>query len=150
MKINSDFRDLLRSLNAAGVKYLVVGGYAVMVHTEPRYTKDLDLWIEPEIGNARALLLALSAFGAPIAEVTAEDFTESEIFYQIGVDPVRIDIMTSVTGLEFAAAWGRKITVDFSGVEAPVLSRADMAAKIASGRARDRRDVRQLRGEKEG
>jgi hypothetical protein len=148
VKINSDFKDLLRSLNAAGVRYLVVGGYAVMAHTEPRYTKDLDLWIKPDLDNARALLAALSEFGAPIADVKPEDFTEPEIFFQIGVDPVRVDIMTSVTGLDFEAAWDRKIAVDFSGVMATVLCRADiLAAKVASGRARDRRDARHLRGD---
>lgn len=146
MKINSDFRDLLRSLNAAGVKYLVVGGYAVMVHTEPRYTKDLDLWIKPDLDNAQVLLAALSEFGAPIAGVKPEDFTEPEIFFQIGVDPVRVDILTSVLGLEFETAWSRKIEVDFGGAQAPVLCREDiLTAKIASGRARDRRDARQLR-----
>ena len=65
MKINSGFRDLLQSFNAAGVRYLIVGGYAVMVHTEPRYTKDLDIWIEPEEANARIVLAALASFGAP-------------------------------------------------------------------------------------
>jgi hypothetical protein len=146
MEINSDFRDLLRNLNAAGVRYLIVGGYAVMVHTEPRYTKDLDVWIESERDNARRLLEALSAFGAPIAGVTADDFTEPEVFFQIGVDPVRVDIMTSITGLDFETAWGRRIEVDFGGVPAPVLCRADiLAAKIASGRVRDRRDARHLR-----
>jgi hypothetical protein len=146
VKINSDFRDLLRSLNAAGVKYLVVGGYAVMAHTEPRYTKDLDLWIRADLDNAQVLLAALSEFGAPIADVKPQDFTEPEIFFQIGVDPVRVDIMTSVLGLEFETAWSRKIGVDFGGVQAPVLCREDiLTAKIASGRERDRRDARQLR-----
>ena len=146
MEINSDFRDLLRSLNAAGVRYLIVGGYAVMVHTEPRYTKDLDVWIHPERNNALLLLNALSAFGAPTADVTPDDFTEPEVFFQIGVDPVRVDVMTSVTGLEFESAWSRRIEVDFGGVEAPVLCRGDiLAAKVASGHASDRRDARHLR-----
>ena len=91
MKINSDFRDLLRSLNAAGVRYLIVGGYAVMVHTEPRYTKDLDIWIEPVLDNARFLMAALAAFGAPVGAVAESDFTEPEVFFQIGIDPVRIN-----------------------------------------------------------
>lgn len=69
MKINSDFKDLLRSLNAAGVRYLIVGGYAVMVHTEPRYTKDLYIWIDPELENARAMLEAIANFGAPTSDV---------------------------------------------------------------------------------
>lgn len=78
MKVNSDVRDLLRSLNAAGVEYLVVGGYAV-------YTK--YLWIRPEVENARSLRAALSKFGAPVGEVTPEDFTQPETFFEIGVDP---------------------------------------------------------------
>src|SRR4051794_1047335 len=73
MKINSDFKDLLRSVNAAGIRYLIVGGYAVMVHTEPRYTNDLDIWIDRDEQNARALLRALAEFGAPIGEVKPAD-----------------------------------------------------------------------------
>jgi len=146
MKTNSDFKDLLRVLNAAGVRYLVVGGYAVMVHTEPRYTKDLDLWIEPIEANAQGLLAALSRFGAPTKDVRAEDFTEPEVFFQIGVEPVRVDIMTSVPGLDFGPAWNRKILVDFGGVSAPVLCRADvLRAKVAAGRLRDQKDVKRLR-----
>ena len=74
MKINSDFRDLLRDLNAAGVRYLIVGGYAAMVHTEPRYTKDLDLWIDPVESNAQKLFVALAEFGAPTKEYPSERF----------------------------------------------------------------------------
>ena len=126
MKINSDFGDLLRHLNAAGVRYLVVGGYAVMVHTEPRYTKDPDLWIEPVESNARKLLVALAEFGAPTKDVHPSDFIEPEVFFQIGMEPVRIDIMTSVTGLDFVPAWERKVVVDFGGESAPVLCREDL------------------------
>src|SRR4051795_10713762 len=103
MKINSDFKDLLRSLNAAGIRYLIVGGYAVMIHTEPRYTKDLDIWIDRDERNARAVLAALAEFGAPTADVSAEDLTEPDVFFQIGIEPVRVDIMTSVSGLVFEA-----------------------------------------------
>lgn len=145
MKINSDFRDLLRAFNAAGVRYLVVGGYAVMVYSEPRYTKDLDLWIEATEPNADRLFVALSEFGAPTADVCPADFTTPEVFFQIGVEPVRIDIMTSVPGLEFSNAWERKVTVDFGGEPATVLCRGDViAAKKATGRSRDRRDVKRL------
>jgi len=100
MKINYDFRDMLRDLNAAGVRYLIVGGYAVMVHTEPRYTKDLDLWIEPVESNAQKLFLALAEFGAPTEDVQPSDFTEPDVFFQIGVEPVRIPIMRSISGLD--------------------------------------------------
>jgi len=145
VKINSDFKDLLQSLNAAGARYLIVGGYAVMVHTEPKYTKDLDIWIEPEPENARLVLSALRVFGAPTEDVRESDFTEPDVFFQIGIDPVRIDIMTTVNGVEFGAAWERRLTVDFGGVSAPVLSRPDLiAAKVASGRPQDRRDAKRL------
>jgi len=145
MKINSDFRDLLRDLNAAGVRYLIVGGYAVMVHTEPRYTKDLDLWIEPLEANAQKLLVALAKFGAPTRDVHPSDFTEPDVFFQIGIDPVRIDIMTSVSGLDFVPAWERRVMVDFGGESAPVLCREDvLKSKIAAGRIRDRRDMKKL------
>jgi predicted nucleotidyltransferase len=149
MKINSDFKDLLRDLNAAGVRYLIVGGYAVMIYTEPRYTKDLDLWIEPIESNARGLLAALARFGAPTKDVSAADFTEPEVFFQIGVEPVRIDIMTSVPGLDFRSAWSRKILVDFGGESAPVLCRHDvLLSKLAAGRVRDQKDVKSLRRKK--
>ncbi|MEK7408955.1 MAG: hypothetical protein AAB225_28160 [Acidobacteriota bacterium] len=145
MKVNSDFRDLFHELNAAGVRYLIVGGYAVMVYTEPRYTKGLDLWLEPTEPNARKLLAALERFGAPTANLSPTDFTTPEFFFQIGVEPVRADIMTSVPGLEFLPAWERKVVVDFGGESAPVLCRADvLASKIAAGRIRDRRDIKKL------
>jgi hypothetical protein len=147
MKINSDFKDLLRSFNAAGVRYLIVGGYAVMVHAEPRYTKDLDLWIEPTESNARLMIAALGDFGAPTADVQPGDFAEPDTFFQIGVEPVRVDIMTSVPGLDFQTAWTRKLMVDFGGEPAPVLCREDaLNSKIAAGRPGDLRDAKKLSG----
>ncbi len=145
MKINSDYKDLLKSLNAAGVRYLVVGGYAVMIHTEPRYTKDLDLWIEPTATNAQAVIRALAGFGAPLEGITPEDFIQPDTFYQLGVAPVRIDILTSVGGIEFAPAWARRVNIDFDGEQGSVLSREDLiAAKRAAGRTQDKLDVQNL------
>ncbi len=145
MKINSDFKDLLRDLNGAGVRYLIVGGYAVMVYTEPRYTKDLDLWIEPTEPNAQKLFVALAQFGAPTKNIRPGDFTEPDVFFQIGIEPVRIDIMTSVPGLDFVPAWERKVIVDFGRESAPVLSREDvLKSKVTAGRIRDRQDVKRL------
>src|ERR1035437_7245474 len=100
MKINSDFKDLLRDLNAAGVRDMIVGGYAVMASTEPRYTKELDVWIEPVDPNAQRLFVALAQFGAPTKDIRPSDFIEPDTFFQIGIEPVRIDIMTSVPGLD--------------------------------------------------
>jgi predicted nucleotidyltransferase len=147
MKISSDYRDLLRGLNAAGVRYLVVGGYAVMIYTEPRrWTKDLGLWVEPAEANARRLVTALAEFGTPLRDIGWADFTAPEVFYQIGIEPVRVDILTSVTGLEFGSAWRRRKVVDFDGEPVPVVSREDLlASKEAAGRRRDRGHARGLR-----
>jgi len=145
MKINSDFKDLLRDLSEAGVRYLIVGGYAVMVYTEPRYTKDLDLWIEPTEPNAQKLFIALAQFGAPTKDIRPRDFTEPDVFFQIGIEPVRVDIMTSIPGLDFALAWEHKVIVDFGGESAPVLCLEDvLKSKVAAGRTRDRLDVKKL------
>lgn len=146
MKVNSDFRDLLHALNAANVRYLVVGGYALMVHTEPRFTKDLDVWIDPEPSNAVSLLNGLAAFGAPLQGISADDFTHPDVYFQIGIDPVRIDIMTSIDGVAFTGAWERRVSVDFGGVTAPVLGRHDLVMnKTASGRRVDKADLKRLK-----
>lgn len=145
MKISSDYRDLLSALNEGGVRFLIVGGYAVMIHTEPHYTKDLDIWVESSAANAEALFGALVRFGAPLKGVRPADFTEPEVFYQIGMEPVRIDVMTSVPGLSFGAAWERRLIVDFDGETAGVLSREDLVlSKKAAGRSRDRRHIKNL------
>jgi uncharacterized nucleotidyltransferase DUF6036 len=145
MKISSDYKDLLSIFNAAGVRYLIVGGYAVMIHTEPRYTKDLDIWIDRAATNAEALFQALVRFGAPLKDLRPADFTEPEVFYQIGMEPVRIDIMTSVSGLEFGSAWERRLIVDFDGESAGVLSREDLLlSKKTADRLHDRKHIRKL------
>ena len=145
MKISSDYRDLLSIFNAEGVRYLIVGGYAVMIHTEPRYARDLDLWVDQSGANAQTLFKALAQFGAPLKGLQPADFTEPDVFYQIGMEPVRIDVMTSVAGLEFEPAWERRVVVDFDGEPAGVLSRDDsLLSKKAAGRPRDRQHIRRL------
>jgi predicted nucleotidyltransferase len=146
VKISSDYRELLRGLNAAGVRYLIVGGYAVMIHTEPSYTKDLDIWIDPTPSNAEALFRALAEFGAPLKGITARDFTEPEVFYQMGVEPVRVDVLTSIPAIEFAEAWKNKVAVDFDGETAFVIGREDLLrSKELTGRKRDRKHSERLR-----
>jgi len=144
MRVNSDYRDLLKGFNEAGVRYLVVGGYAVMAYTEPRYTKDLDIWIDTSDENARAVFSVLAAFGAPLKNVRWNDFTQPDIFYQLGVEPVRIDIMTSVSGLNFAEAWNRKAVFDFQGEPAHLISLADLQTSMAASRLRDSKDLKRL------
>jgi predicted nucleotidyltransferase len=145
VEINSNFKDLLRLLNDAGVRYLVVGGYAVMKYTEPYNTKDLDIWIEATPENATRALEALRRFGAPAKGVTEEDFLNPDLVYQVGVEPVRVDVMSRVSGLDFPSAWDHRSEARFDEVIAPVLSIDDLIrAKRAAGRAKDRLQARQL------
>lgn len=95
---NQDFKDLFAEFNARGVEFLVVGAHALAAHGHVRATKDLDVWIRPERSNARRVVRALEAFGAPLQSVTESDFAEPGITFQIGVDPVRIDLLTAVDG----------------------------------------------------
>ncbi len=142
MFVNSDFSDLLKIFNANGVEYLVIGGYALIQYAEPRYTKDLDLWISTDTENAGAVYQSLQSFGAPLEGLTQKDFSEDGFFYQMGRPPVRIDILMGIPGLNFQEAWERRETVWFDDLPVLFISRQDLiAAKRASGRPQDLIDV---------
>jgi hypothetical protein len=124
----------------------VVGGYAVMRYTEPRFTKDLDLWISTDKGNAAAVFAALKEFGAPLQDLTPDDFTEKDYFYQMGKPPFRLDIMMSIPGLEFETAWKHREEVMIEELAIPFISKADLIkTKEASGRAQDLMDAENLK-----
>ena len=143
--MNSDFRDLLRILNEEKVKYLVAGGYAVIHHSQPRYTKDLDLWVEPSEENAHRLMKAFASFGLPLVGLTEEDFSKPQTQFSIGVAPCEIDFLTTIPGLEFAPAWERRVTSDEQGLSILYLSKADLiAAKKTAGRIQDLADIEEL------
>jgi len=143
--MNSDFKDLLSILNANKVKYLVVGAYAFMKHAEPRYTKDLDIWVKADKKNAARVFKALGDFGAPLAELTDDDFAHEGFYYQVGIEPARIDVLMSIPGLRFDEAWKKRVKSDLGGVEAWILSKKDLiAAKKASGRPQDLVDIQTL------
>jgi predicted nucleotidyltransferase len=143
--MNPDFNDLLRCFNDSGVEYLVVGGYAVIEYTEPRYTKDLDVWVRADKSNAAVVFAALRQFGAPLDEVTPEDFAQEGYVYQIGVSPVRIDILMSIEGVTFDEAWPNRRTVDFGGLTGWLISLDDLIrAKRAAGRPQDLVDAENL------
>jgi predicted nucleotidyltransferase len=145
MSVSSDFKDLLKHFNDNHVKYLVVGGYAVIKYTEPRYTKDLDLWIRVDPENAAAVFQSLREFGAPLVDMTAEDFAQEGYFYQMGVPPVRVDILMSITGLTFDQAWKNRVEADFDGIPVSFISREDLiTSKSALGRPQDLIDVELL------
>ena len=140
-----DFKELLSALNAHGVKYLVVGAYAVSIHAQPRATKDIDLLVKPDAENARAAYAALAQFGAPLEGLTAADFAAPGSFFRMGREPVAVDILSEIPGVDFDAAWERRVedVIDHAtGTTANFLSRDDLiAAKLASGRQQDLADV---------
>ncbi len=145
MFVNSDFSDLLKIFNDNNVKYLVIGGYALIQYAEPRYTKDIDLWISTNKTNATAVFKSLKEFGAPLANMTEADFSEEGYFYQMGMPPVRVDILMGIPGVEFDDAWLRRMEVDFDDLPVAFISRADLIkAKRAAGRPQDLIDVESL------
>ena len=142
MFVNSDFSDLLKLFNDKKVKYLIIGGYAVVQYAEPRFTKDLDVWISTDSENAKAVYVALKEFGAPLEELTENDFAKEGYFYQMGVPPVRVDILMGIPGITFETAWNKKVAVDFDGLLVNFISREDLiSAKRASGRPQDLLDA---------
>ncbi len=146
MLTSSDFKELLNLFGKHEVRYLVVGGYAVMKYSEPRFTKDLDLWIAADLKNAEAVYAALKEFGAPLANLTPEDFTQEGYFYQMGRPPLRVDIMMSIPGVRFEEAWKNRVMVELEDLRIPFISRADLIrAKEASGRPQDKIDLQKLR-----
>lgn len=143
--MQSDFSDLLSTFNAHGVEYLVVGAHALAAHGHVRATKDLDVWVKPTAANAALVLRALAAFGAPLHDLSVTDLSSPGLIFQIGVAPVRIDIITAIDGVEFSDAWPSRMLANLGGVEVTVLSRDDLIKnKKASGRLQDRADVETL------
>lgn len=143
--MNEDFRDLLRAFCDAEVRFLVVGAYAVAAHAEPRATGDLDLWVDPAPENARRVHAALRAFGAPLDALSEADLSTPDVVFQIGLPPRRIDILTSITGVEFDASWPGRVAVSYGGVECFVIGReALIENKRRLGRARDLADLELL------
>jgi hypothetical protein len=145
MLTSPDFKELLSILAKHKVRYLVVGGYAVMKYTEPRFTKDLDLWIATDEGNSEAVFAALKEFGAPLKDLTPADFRQEGYFYQMGNPSLRLDVMMSLPGVTFEAAWDHREQVQVEGLAVPFISKADLIkTKEASGRDQDRIDVKRL------
>lgn len=126
MQTPSDYRELLKIFNTARVKYLIVGAYAVTHYTEPRYTKDIDIWIDAVRENAGKVYHALKKFGAPLEKITPQDFTNRKLVYQIGVAPVRIDIIMGLTGLEFRKAWKHRTVTLLEGIKVNILGLEDL------------------------
>lgn len=140
--MTSDFSELLQTFNAHDVEYLVVGAHALAAHGHVRATKDLDIWVRPDGENARRILAALLTFGAPLGDLTEDDLTASGTIFQIGVPPLRIDLITSIDGVEFSNAWPDRFSTFFGDVPVSVISRRHLIVnKRAAARLQDLADA---------
>ena len=145
MALHEDFRDLLAAFADAKVRYLLVGGYAVAFHSRPRFTKDIDVWIDPDPGNVESTVAALAAFGAPEVVLRALRGARVEDIVYLGRPPVRVDIFKSLPGVTFPACYARRVVGEWEGVPVSVIGVADLIdAKRASGRPQDRLDIEAL------
>lgn len=139
------FRDMLSAFNDAHVEYLIVGAFAMAGHGLPRATGALDLWVRSSPDNADRIVRALAAFGAPSDLATSQHFLDPDMVVQIGVEPLRIDILTSITGVEFDVAYGARLTAVVDGVSLPILGLEQLIQnKRAAGRKKDLLDVEWL------
>ena len=143
--MHQDFLDLLRAFIDCNVRFLIVGAYALAVHGRPRATGDLDVWVDATPENAAKVMAALEQFGAPTEQVSAEDFSQPGIVFQMGLPPLRIDVLTELSGLTFAEAWSTRTRAAFGPVTVDVIGReAFIKNKRATGRARDLGDLEAL------
>jgi hypothetical protein len=142
MAINPDFRDLYAALNDAGARYLLVGGHAVAFHAQPRFTKDLDIWIDPTPANASSVFKALEVFGAPLGALSVQDLSTEGIIFQIGIPPNRIDILTSIDGVTFDEAWPARFDTTYGDQSIHVIGRDHLRQnKLTTGRVQDLLDA---------
>lgn len=145
MNVSKDFEELFASLNARRVKALVVGAYAVAFHAKPRFTKDIDIFVEPAPENAERLLEALADFRFGSVGLPVEDFTQSGRIIQLGYPPNRIDILTSIQGVTFEAAWAGRAEGLYGSQTVYYLGKAELVRnKPAVGRPQDQMDLRWL------
>jgi len=145
MEHQSDFRELLALLNAHRVEYAIVGGYALAWHGAPRFTGDLDILIEPVPVNARRILAALTEFGFAGLDLTVDDFTAPDRVVQLGYTPVRVDILSALTGVSWDEVAAGRVEGEYGGLPVPFIGRAEFIQnKKALGRHRDLADIEAL------
>jgi hypothetical protein len=143
--LNKDFREFIESLNLNKVKYLVLGGYAIAFHGHPRYTKDLDIWLELSEENALNVMKALDDFGFGSLDFTKEDFLHEGMVVQLGYPPNRIDLINSPDGVEFSECFNSKVEIEINGLTLYVIDLENLKKnKRASGRLQDLADLEKL------
>lgn len=146
---NDDYLDMLRALVESGAEFMIVGAHALALHGVPRSTGDLDILVRPTTDNAELVIRALEAFGAPIKQhgVAQTDFAVEDNVYQLGLPPRRIDLMTSLSGVDFDEAWSTRVVIEIDGMPIPFLGLDALRRnKKATGRDRDLLDIRLLDG----
>jgi len=145
MELYPDFKELLALFNAHGVEYVIVGGYALAFHGAPRFTGDLDILVRTEPGNARRVVEALADFGFASLGFAPDDFTKPECVIQLGVPPIRVDLITSLTGVTWEEAWAGRVRGAYGDMPVQYLGREQfLANKRAIGRKKDLADVEAL------
>ena len=144
--MHSDFLELLQLFEKHKVKYLLIGGYAVGVHADPRATKDLDIWVESSLQNGRNLLKALKLFGAPTENLTENDIKNPGLLYIFGIPPLRVDILNRVGKEVFKNAYKERFLIKIGKTTISVVSKeALVRMKKAAGRPQDKADLKKLR-----
>ncbi len=145
MEVQPDFRDLLELFNAHKVEYLIIGGYALAFQFAPRYTGDIDIFVGPDNGNAKRILAALNGFGFGALDLKTEDFNSQNKVVQLGVPPVRVDLLTSITGISWEKAFSGKIRGKYGGIPADYIGRDEFVLnKRSTGRKKDIVDIEAL------
>ena len=145
LRSSGDFRELLSLFNAEHVRYLIVGAFALAHYGRPRYTKDLDVWVDRSGENPRRVFRALAKFGAPLVGVSERDFADPDVVFQVGIEPLRVDVLTDISGVSFSNAWERREESVYGEVPVHVIGKRDyLDNKRASGRPSDLRDVEAL------
>ena len=144
--MNSDYRDLIAEFNAHNVEFIIVGAHALAAHGHVRATNDLDVWVRPSLDNAKRVIAALRSFGAALHDLSIDDLANPGVIFQIGIEPVRIDVLTMIDAVTFDEAWPRRLQTTFADQPAPVLSRQDLITnKTAAAREQDVADVAWLK-----
>lgn len=142
MRVEKDFKEFIELLNKSGVKYLVIGGFAFAFYAKPRFTKDIDFFVEPSDDNSKKIVTVLKQFGFGSTGLTEVDFQKPGQVIQLGYPPMRIDIVTSVSGVEFGDAWDNRVEGKYGDIACFFISREDLIKnKQASGRPQDTADV---------
>lgn len=146
MPLHKDLREFIESFNSAGVEYLIVGAFAVAWHGYPRFTADIDFLVRPSLANADAVLAALRAFGFGSLDITREDLCKPDQIVQLGEKPNRIDLITSISGVEFEEAWAHRVSGELDGIAVNFIGREELIRnKESTGRPKDLGDADELR-----